>query len=147
LAAFSAYGCVFQLKQYAESKEKWAKINNDLKEFKPTELKGVDAKWYPWYRNSNLQDWEFRLVKLVGYFKEERFFVRKERQGRAGYIVLAPFVSAIEDFDPFRTTNANPPVEEGIMVNLGWVPLENRNDIERSTEPLPLLIIEVYLKQ
>ena len=143
--ALSAYGCAYQYKEYLESKARWDKIHDKLKEFTPTELKKNDAKNYPWYRNSNVDDWEFQLVKLIGYFKEERFFVRKQREGRAGYSVLAPFITAIEDNDPFRTTQANPPVEYGLMVNLGWVPLENKQDIEKSSEPLPLLVINRFI--
>ena len=35
--------------------------------------------------------------------------------------------------------NLNPNVETGIFVNLGWVPKENKDDIEMGSEPVPLL--------
>jgi len=110
-----------------------------LAEFKPQAITGYDALHYPWYRHNAVDKWEYKLVKLQGYFKEERFFVRKARDGRAGYFVFAPFITAYLDYNPTKTTTVNYPVEKGIWVNLGWVPLENINDIERSTEPLPLM--------
>ena len=36
----------------------------------------------------------------------------------------------------------NPHGEISIFVNLGWVPIENKNDVEMSSEPVPLLEID-----
>jgi len=139
VATISAFGAYHQLREYTESKGKWDKIYNNLQEFNPKELKGPDAKYYPWYRSNDIDDWEYRLVKIRGYFREDRFFVRREREGRTGYMVLAPFITAIEDYEPLRTTAANQQCEYGLMVNLGWVPIENKGDITRAADPLPLL--------
>jgi len=125
------------MRRYQESTSRWNKVYEELDKFTPQELKGIDAKYFPWYRDGNLNDWEYRLVKLTGYFKEERFFVRKVRDGRVGYAVFAPFVTAMEDYDLRKDNNANPMVEYGIMVNLGWVPRENKDDIEMGGEPIP----------
>jgi surfeit locus 1 family protein len=138
LSSVAAYGAFWQLRNYQESSNRWSKVFSELDEFKATELKGQDAKYYPWVRGS-LSDWEYRLVKLQGYFKEERFFVRKTKDGRTGYCVFAPFVTAMDDYDLKKDTNANPMLEYGLMVNLGWVPIENKDDIEMGTEPIPPL--------
>jgi len=140
LSSLAAYGCFWQLRRYQENSNRWNKIFEELNQFKPYDLDGLDAKFYPWYRDGNINDWEYRLVKLKGYFKEERFFVRKTRDGRVGYAVFAPFITAIEDNDVKRETDANPILEYGLMVNLGWVPIENKNDIEMGSEPIPPLV-------
>jgi len=31
---------------------------------------------------------------MTGYFKEERFFVARKRDGKVGYLVFAPFITA-----------------------------------------------------
>jgi len=140
LSSLAAYGCFWQLRRYQESSNRWNKILGELDSFTPTELNGFDAKYYPWTRDSSLNDWEHKLVKLQGYFKEERFFVRKQRDGRPGYAVFAPFITAMADYDLRKDTNANPMLEYGIMVNLGWVPIENKGDIEMGSEPIPAMV-------
>jgi len=136
LSSVAAYGCFWQLRKYQESSNRWNKVFTNLEEYAPTELKGYDAKYYPWVRGT-LSDWEYKLVKLQGYFKEERFFVRKTKDGRVGYCVFAPFVTAMDDYDLKKDTNANPMLEYAVMVNLGWVPIENKDDIEMGSEPIP----------
>lgn len=140
LTSLASYGCCWQLRRYQESSNRWNRIFEQIASFTPLELKGYDAKYFPWYRNGNLNDWEYKLVKLTGYFKEERFFVRKVRDSRVGYAVFAPFVTAMEDFDLRKDTNANPMQEYGIMVNLGWVPIENKGDIEMGGEPIAPIV-------
>jgi len=146
LTSLAAYGCCWQLRRYQESRHRWNKVLSELDSFTPTELAGYDAKYYPWLRE-NLYDWEYRLVKLTGYFKEERFFVRRAKDGRAGYSVFAPFVTAMDDFDLRKDTNANPTLEYGIMVDLGWVPKDHKGDIEMTTEPISPLVSIIKLKK
>jgi len=43
------------------------------------------------------------------------------------------------ELDYIRQHDANLPVEFAVFVNLGWVPTENKDDIEMSSEPVPLL--------
>ena len=78
---------------------------------------------------------------MRGYFKEERFFVQKTKDGKDGYAIFAPFVTshANNQSHPlvtFVAVNAS-----GIMVNLGWVPLENRGEVALDNEPLGKLVI------
>lgn len=80
-------------------------------------------------------------MTIRGYFKEQRVFVRKEKDGKAGYAVLAPFVTGVQDVHshPDFKLECNKNAEHSIMVSLGWVPLDRKNAIEASDEPLPLL--------
>jgi surfeit locus 1 family protein len=103
-------------------------IEEDIGKYKPVELRGFNAKLYPWFREDNLNDWEYKLVKIKGYFKEQRFFVRRKRDNKEGYLVFAPFITAREVYDT-NEESPNYPAEFGLMVNLGWVPLDNKNDI------------------
>jgi len=139
LSSLAAYGTFWQLKRYQESTSRWNKVLGELETYTPHNLKGFDAKYYPWIREGSLANWEYRLVKLTGYFKEERFFVSRSRDGRAGYCVFAPFVTAMEDADLRKENNANTMQEFGCMVNLGWVPKENKDDIEMGGEPTPVI--------
>jgi len=42
---------------------------------------------------------------MDGYFKTDRFFVRREKEGKEGYLVFAPFVTAFESVDHSVTNN------------------------------------------
>ena len=140
LSSLAAYGCFWQLRRYQESTNRWNRVFDELDKFTPYDIRGFDAKYLPWYRDGNLNDWEYRLVKLTGYFKDERFFVRRTRDGRVGYSVFAPFVTAMEDYDYKKDNNANPMLEYGLMVDLGWVPSENKGDIELGGELVAPLV-------
>ena len=142
LTALCGYGFVWQYTKYQASSKRWARIHESLSKFEPTPLEGQSAKLYPWFFNRNLHDWEYKLVKVKGYFKDERFFIRRTRDGRLGYLVFAPFVTAVEETDTVkREGNPNPAVEVTVMVDLGWVPLENKKDIEMGNEPIPPLVL------
>merc|ERR1712232_644501 len=80
---------------------------------------------------------------MRGYFKEERFFVQKSKEGKKGYAVFAPFVTSHTDLSthPYAAPKTN---ISGIMVNLGWVPVENRMEIGLDSEPLGTLDMEEY---
>ena len=75
------------------------------------------------------KDWEFDLVKMRGFFKEERFFVARKKDGKDGFAVFAPFVTSLVN------ANAHPyevDIEKcsGIMVNMGWVPASEQGSID-----------------
>lgn len=142
LTALCGYGFVWQYRKYKSTSETWSKTMKSLNEFKPIEIEGQNALSYPWFYNRNLKDWEYKLVKMKGYFKDERFFIRRARDGRLGYMVFAPFVTAVQKTDfVARETVVNTPVEITILVNLGWVPVENKKDIELGNQPIPPLVI------
>lgn len=95
---------------------------------------------YPWNVGKNaIKDWEYKLVKLRGCFREERFFIRRERDGKDGYLVFAPFTTAKLFGHPDGSDESAKRVEFSLFVNLGWVPKENLKDIERTTEAVPIL--------
>lgn len=142
MGAFSVltgYGAWWQFRKHQLSAGRFNKIQENLNQFEPFELKGLDSKFYPWYRDSNTSNWEYRLVKLRGYFKEERFFVAREKDGKDGFLVFAPFVTAVQDPEPQKRNDANPVVEHQVFINLGWVPSESKGDIKMGNEPIPNL--------
>lgn len=138
-SALAGYGSILQYLKYKTSSEKWNKINTDISSFNPITIRGQDLISYPWYGSGDVKDWEYKLVKLKGYFREERFFVAREKDGKPGFLVFAPFMTALHELDTIRKHDVNTPVETGIFVNLGWVPSENKDDIEMTSEPVPFL--------
>lgn len=84
---------------------------------------------------------EFDIVKMRGYFKEERFFVQKQKDGKDGYAIFAPFVTSHANNQSSPLVTFAPANASGIMVNLGWVPLENRGEVALDDEPLGKLVI------
>jgi surfeit locus 1 family protein len=108
----------------------------------PKTICGPDASQYPWSNNPN-KNYEFDLVKMRGYFKEERFFVQKTKDGKKGFAVFAPFVTSHQDLNthPNRLPNTN---ASGIMVNLGWVPVDRKSEISLDSEPLGSIDLSEY---
>ncbi len=111
---------------------------------KPYLLTALDHVQYPWvYSNdaelsySSEDSWECRRVRIRGYFQQERFFVKRERAGKQGYLIFAPFVTAIK-----RLKKAARPAETSCMVMIGWVPEENIGDIELTMEPVEPLAFQ-----
>ena len=39
-----------------------------------------------------MDKWEGTKIKMEGYYEEERFLVSREKDGKKGYLVFAPFV-------------------------------------------------------
>jgi hypothetical protein len=48
-------------------------------------------------------------------------------------MVLAPFITSVDYPPTAKKANIVRPVQTGIMVNVGWVPLDKKNEI--STDP------------
>lgn len=136
----TAYGCGCSYLKYLTEAEKFSENIKRLNKHKPMDLPAEAHAQYPWYYEG-IDQWEYQLVKMRGYFKEERLFIKRERNGKPGYIVLAPFITANKFQDPtIRAAGQNYPLENGLMVSLGWVPKENLGDIEMGQEVLPLLV-------
>lgn len=98
LSSIAGYGAFWQTRRYFESKQRWNTITERLDKWKPYPIFGLEAKIYPWMKGYKaLEDWEYQVVKLDGFFGYERIFVRKTKNGRVGYCVFAPFVTALSD--------------------------------------------------
>jgi len=41
-------------------------------------------------------------VRLTGYFKEEKVLIRRKKDGKDGYLVLAPFITGLINLDGVR---------------------------------------------
>lgn len=53
--------------------------------------------------------------------------------------MFAPFVTSSRKVESDHNSTINTPNDSVVFVNLGWVPSENKDDIEMSGEPVPLL--------
>merc|ERR1712199_3557 len=89
LSSLATYGCFWQVRRYFEATSRWEKITENLKEYKPILLNGEDCKYYPWMKSfKDLQAWEYQLVRLRGMTLNDKFFVRRQKDGRVGYLVF-----------------------------------------------------------
>ncbi|KAM3139304.1 hypothetical protein pb186bvf_008524 [Paramecium bursaria] len=142
LATFvgSSYGVYWYKAQANKLEQLYSQVQSDIEEWKPISIRGRNAKVYPWALPGKINQWEYKLVSLYGYFRDERFFVRRQREGRDGYIVLAPFITSI--FNPHFDKSPEKQTNSQVIVNLGWVPIENQSDIKMSQDPLGTTPIE-----
>lgn len=82
------------------------------------------------------EEWEFKLLKVKGFFGSQRFFVKRERGGKDGYLVLAPFYTYHHKMGPYNSAIDEDRYHEyqgaagGLMVNLGWLPAEHKKDMD-----------------
>lgn len=134
------YGWYTQYQKYQQTRARWEQITQDIVKGEPTQIRGVDAKFYPWV-SEGVEKWEQKLVNIRGYYRDERFFVKRCRRGTEGYLVFAPFITAREQVS-HRVTSANPPVDFGVMVCIGWVPKDKKDQVTLGGEVSPLLTYE-----
>lgn len=96
------------------------------------EVYGEEASNYPWndLRLSNTEDWEFRRVRLFGTFGPALMFVRRERRGKPGYLIFAPFYTAHQvggEWMEDQPAEIGKPIAHlGMMVCIGWTPAGER---------------------
>lgn len=138
--ALFGYSAFYQYTQYTKLNQTWHQIKESVEGKDPITIEGFDAKAYPWVRENNVKDWEFKQVRIRGYFKDQRFFVRRRRDGKEGYLVFAPFVTAVENVNHRIKQKSLLPIEYSIFVNLGWVPQENKKDVELGGEVCPPIV-------
>jgi len=83
-------------------------------------------------------------VKIRGYLGPGRIFVRKDKDGKKGYSVFAPFYTASFDLNNHSKCRPrhNSKAEVGLPVDLGWVPIEHRKEISVTTNPLEVITWE-----
>lgn len=126
--------CRWQYNRYLESKRRWDTIFETLRAEKPFTLTPKEQVDFPWAKDSNeILAWEYKLVKIRGRLKRERYFIRRFKEGRLGYVVLAPLITASATEDSNQA-----PAETGIIVNLGWVPHEYRDEYEKNGNLVPI---------
>lgn len=139
LASITGFGYYWQMRSYRQAKSRWTNAQAELEGNQPFVLSGYNAKYYPWYVGK-LSDWEHKLVKIRGYFKEERMLVKRERDGKEGYLVFAPFITATENHYKDKTVTVNSNQNSGLFVCLGWVPRDKKNEVTMGNDPVPLIV-------
>ena len=63
-------------------------------------------------------------MEFEGYYKEDRFIVAREKDGKPGYLVFAPFVTRSK----YRG-NSDRRSETSIIVCLGWIPRNHKDRV------------------
>jgi cytochrome oxidase assembly protein ShyY1 len=124
LTAIACTGCYWQTQRYYQKKDRWTTIEQELSKFRPYELKGEESSNFPWFRDDKIDDWEYHLVKLKGRLGPDRIFVRKPFEGRMGFDVMAPLYTSER-----TKSNDTALLENGIIVDLGWVPAEKKEEV------------------
>jgi surfeit locus 1 family protein len=142
LAAFGGLSVAYHLsKEAARQEDALQKQGQYLSNFKVYELNGREAVEYPW-QNGKIDEWEYRPVKVRGFFSGHRVFVKRQKDGKEGYLVLAPFYTYhfrdlphnfLNDEEKFHELEGN---AGGLWVNLGWVPTEHKKEIESTDTPI-----------
>lgn len=140
LSAITGYGAFYHYTQYRNVSAKWQSIKATVADQTTVDLNGLDARFYPWVRDNNVKDWEFKRVTLRGYFKDERFFVRRQRDGKDGFLVFAAFVTAVDRVNHRLKQKDLLPIEHSVFVNLGWVPFDRKGDVELGGEVVAPLV-------
>lgn len=74
---------------------------------------------------------------MEGYFEEERFLVSREKDGKKGYLVFAPFVYKHQI--PNNLDKNGKTVREFVIVNLGWIPLHLKDSISMNYDQTNLI--------
>ena len=61
---------------------------------------------------------------MKGTLSEERIFVRRPRESRMGFYIMAPLLSSTR-----KQTNQTSILENGAIINLGWIPADHKEEI------------------
>lgn len=80
-----------------------------------------------------MDEWEGKKIEYEGYFRQGRFMVARERDGKPGYLIFAPFATA----STYSQMNASKKSEAAIVVCLGWIPKGEKYKIPLKEEILP----------
>ncbi|EGR27408.1 hypothetical protein IMG5_195900 [Ichthyophthirius multifiliis] len=142
IGIITAYNTFYHVTKYFNLNEQWKNVYKNLSNQEPYYLQGEEALIYPWLIDNNIKDWEFKQVRIRGYFKDERFFVRRKRDGKEGFLVFAPFVTAVKRLNHRPQIKEVLPVEHVIFVNIGWVALEHQKSVELGSEIAPQLDLD-----
>jgi cytochrome oxidase assembly protein ShyY1 len=108
----------------------WQRLSSRAREGAVLPLTRLQALLLPW-QDQPIDDWEFRKVEMVGYYRPERIVVARDRDGKPGYYIFAPFINMAQQ--PQEGSEAI--YESGVVLNLGWLPREDRAQIELGMEP------------
>ena len=92
------------------------------------EVEGLGLIVHPWQESplsiQELEDWEFRRVKIRGELSKTTHFVYRERNGEKGYLLFKALVTSTarnsHNLPSKNQTEAN--INNGVMVNIGWIP-------------------------
>ena len=99
-------------------------------------IDGPNVLSFPWERRpedlSAPEDWEFRKITIKGILGNNTHLVYREREGKPGYLVFKPLITATMRNNPLAKSKVPEALDPqtGIMVNLGWLPFEKGKDVK-----------------
>ena len=64
---------------------------------------------------------------MEGYYEEERFVVSREKDGKKGYLVFAPFIYRQSLSN--QTDRGGKTYRDMVIVCLGWIPVHLKDSI------------------
>ncbi|KAL4446921.1 hypothetical protein ABPG74_014893 [Tetrahymena malaccensis] len=105
--------CRWQYNRYHYSINKWKVLDEQFQKEEPDQIQFSNLPWQEQLIKTNklnIEDFEYRLIRLKGLLKGQRFFIHRHQDGRPGYLIVAPFIDSTQN-----TNNA-------LVVNLGWIP-------------------------
>lgn len=94
------------------------------------ELTTRESANFPWEfdpMSLEKEDWEFRRVRVKGGLFATRHLVRRDKGNRPGYLVFGAMPTAqhtVKDIEIPSISEANIGAQTGIVVCLGWIPME-----------------------
>lgn len=133
LITAGAIGAVFSYSQVHKINDKLAYIKKKLETNGALPIKELSTKesaMLPWeFKPESLEkdDWEFRRVQVKGGLFGTRHLVRRDKGDRPGYLVFAAMPTAqhvVKEVGIPMISEATIGAQTGIIVCLGWVPLE-----------------------
>lgn len=63
------YGAYWHYNSSLQLQQRYNAIDQAITEWQPFALECANAVSYPWAQDDSLNEWEFRLVKMYGYFR------------------------------------------------------------------------------
>ena len=133
LLAAGIAGAVFSYTQVHKINDKLSYIKQKLEtngKEPILDLSTRESAEFPWeFDPTSLEkeNWEFRRVQVKGGLFGTRHLVRRDKGDRPGYLVFAGMPTAqqvVKDISIPMFSEANVGAQSGIIVCLGWVPLE-----------------------
>lgn len=138
LLAIGLTGALFSYVQVHKIEDKLGYIRQKLEtngKVPILELSTKQSAFFPWEFDAtslDKEDWEFRRVQVKGGLFATRHLVRRDKGDRPGYLVFAGMPTAqqpVKELEHTLLSEATIGAQKGIVVCLGWVPLEAKDRV------------------
>jgi len=65
----TGYGAILKFWQFSNTSAQLDKAHKQFEQFLPVNIKGSNARIYPWISGNDINTWEYKMVTLKGYFR------------------------------------------------------------------------------